>query len=505
MATLLRFCTGVVCAPMPCHTADRLRLPLMVPHNTDPYRTAFTVSVDAAAGTSTGISASDRASTVRALADARSVAADFSAPGHVFPLVAKRGGVLARGGHTEAGVDLCTLAGLPPVAYLCELCHTDAFVAATSAPSAHSAPAPAPAPSAADDAAAAGKRDDGGEVAGAWGAAGAAAAGTYEMLRMPSLARLAAVLRLPLLTIADLQRYRLRREAVVTAVGHSHTPATAPDAGGSAGCAVLRFASLHHDTAYDAEVEWRRMPQLQGGGGGGDAAAPASYRPPLLHVRLNGLDGRPARARDDDVTWATAAMRGAGGEAATAVGGSAVTTEALALVVTGVRVTVTGEVRESVRGRAAAQATGHSQTPPAEARAAKRATAYAADYPMPAVVVAAVAQAAKSAAVGGGDDPGGVMAVAAASHPWVDGVELCDRAVAELAQVVASSIAAVTRGSVVPVPAPAIGAGAHAPAVTLVVPGGGGDNGALAAALLRELRVWEYGVGVAAVAWTAAV
>jgi hypothetical protein len=476
----------------------------MVPHNTDPYRTAFTVSVDAAAGTSTGISASDRAATVRALADARAQPSSFSAPGHVFPLVAKPGGVLARGGHTEAGVDLCTLAGLPPVAYLCELCHTDAFVSATAAP----APAPAAAAAAANVAAAAAPaaaaadaaaRKLGGGVGdvdaatdgGSSAAAAGAGAGTYEMLRMPALARLAAVLRLPLLTIADLQRYRLRREAVVTVVEPTATGGGVSAGGahgGSSGCAVLRFASVHHDTAYAVEVAWR-MQQ------GTAAPAAASHRLPLLYVRLDGLDGRPQGVRDEDMAWATAAMRGAG--AGEVVGDGVAPSEAL-VVVTGLRVTVTGEVRESVRGRAAAQATGHSQTPPAEARAAKRASAYAADYPVPDVVAAAVVQAAKSASgSGGGDDPAG------AAHEWVDGVELSDRAVAELAQVVASSIAAVAGGSGVPVPTPAVGAGAPATAVTLVVPGGGGANAALAAALLRELRVWEYGVGVAAVAWTA--
>ena len=114
-----------VCAPMPGAVADRLALPPMVADNEDPRGTAYTVSVDARAGISTGISAADRAHTLRLLADPATDAADLARPGHVFPLRARDGGVLQRAGHTEAAVDLCRLAGLAPVGVIAELVHDD--------------------------------------------------------------------------------------------------------------------------------------------------------------------------------------------------------------------------------------------------------------------------------------------------------------------------------------------------------------------------------------------
>jgi 3,4-dihydroxy 2-butanone 4-phosphate synthase/GTP cyclohydrolase II len=122
---LLRHTSGIVCVPMSNARADALELPLMVAHNTDPHGTAFTVSVDVAAGTSTGISASDRAATARALADPAARPADFVRPGHVFPLRAHQDGLRGRAGHTEASVALAELAGLTPVMVICELADAD--------------------------------------------------------------------------------------------------------------------------------------------------------------------------------------------------------------------------------------------------------------------------------------------------------------------------------------------------------------------------------------------
>jgi 3,4-dihydroxy 2-butanone 4-phosphate synthase/GTP cyclohydrolase II len=125
VAWAVRHSSGYLCAPMPVEIADRLELPLMVADNRDPLRTAYTVSVDAAAGVTTGISAADRLRTVQVLADLASTPADLIRPGHILPLRAHRGGVLTRPGHTEATVDLTRLAGLPPVGVIGELVHDD--------------------------------------------------------------------------------------------------------------------------------------------------------------------------------------------------------------------------------------------------------------------------------------------------------------------------------------------------------------------------------------------
>ena len=125
MAWTIRHSSGYVCAPMPDALADRLGLPLMVADNHDPLGTAYTVSVDAARGVSTGISAADRAHTLRLLADESTEQGDLVRPGHVLPLRARPGGVLTRRGHTEAAVDLCRLAGLPPVGVIAELVHDE--------------------------------------------------------------------------------------------------------------------------------------------------------------------------------------------------------------------------------------------------------------------------------------------------------------------------------------------------------------------------------------------
>src|SRR6201986_1813034 len=125
MAFIIRNTSGIVCAPLAPEEARRLHLDPMVALNDAPLGTAFTVSVDVRHGLTTGISAEERTNTVRALANGNSGASDFARPGHVFPLVAKEGGVLMRSGHTEACVDLCRLAGLPPVGVLSELMNDD--------------------------------------------------------------------------------------------------------------------------------------------------------------------------------------------------------------------------------------------------------------------------------------------------------------------------------------------------------------------------------------------
>jgi len=128
MAFIIRNTCGIVCAPLTAAEARRLRLDPMVASNDAPLGTAFTVSVDVRHGLTTGISAEQRSNTVRALANNNMGAADFVRPGHIFPLIAKDGGVLMRSGHTEAAVDLCKLAGLPPVGVICELANDDGTV-----------------------------------------------------------------------------------------------------------------------------------------------------------------------------------------------------------------------------------------------------------------------------------------------------------------------------------------------------------------------------------------
>ncbi len=121
----IRHSSGYLCAPMHGSKADELNLPLMVPNSQDPRRTAYTVSVDAATGVTTGISAHDRHRTLQLLARPEAVSDDFIRPGHVLPLRAVPGGVLHRPGHTEAAVDLCRLAGLEPVGVIAELVNDD--------------------------------------------------------------------------------------------------------------------------------------------------------------------------------------------------------------------------------------------------------------------------------------------------------------------------------------------------------------------------------------------
>lgn len=128
VAFMIRHTSGILCVPMPAERARALRLDPMVVHNDAPLSTAFTVSTDYKPGLTTGISAKERAATVRALADAKVSASDFVRPGHIFPLIAKEGGVLVRSGHTEAAMDLARLAGLPAVGLIGELVNDDGTV-----------------------------------------------------------------------------------------------------------------------------------------------------------------------------------------------------------------------------------------------------------------------------------------------------------------------------------------------------------------------------------------
>jgi 3,4-dihydroxy 2-butanone 4-phosphate synthase / GTP cyclohydrolase II len=128
MAFIIRHTSGIVCAPITTDDARRLRLDPMVAHNESNHTTAFTVSIDYKPDGGIGISADERASCCRALANPNAGANDFARPGHVFPLIARDGGVLLRSGHTEAAVDLCKLSGLPPVGVISELMNDDGTV-----------------------------------------------------------------------------------------------------------------------------------------------------------------------------------------------------------------------------------------------------------------------------------------------------------------------------------------------------------------------------------------
>ena len=129
VAFMVRYTSGLICAPMEGVRLDELRLPLMVVENTDSHRTAFTVSVDYMHGTTTGISAADRAATIKALIAPDTRPQDLARPGHIFPLRYHEGGVLKRAGHTEAAVDLARLAGLYPAGVLCEIVNEDGSMA----------------------------------------------------------------------------------------------------------------------------------------------------------------------------------------------------------------------------------------------------------------------------------------------------------------------------------------------------------------------------------------
>ena len=177
IAFFLAHTSGVICAPITVERADELELPLMVTNNTESQRTAFTVSVDASRGTTTGISASDRAATVAALIDPKTVPADLRRPGHIFPLRYRTGGVLWRAGHTEATIDLARAAGLAPAGVLCEIVSAD----------------------------------------------------KTSMARLPELEAFAAEHGMPLITIADLIRYRRQNEKLIRRVSEARIPTRAGD------------------------------------------------------------------------------------------------------------------------------------------------------------------------------------------------------------------------------------------------------------------------------------
>lgn len=129
MAMSIRHGSGIVCVCITEERRQQLDLPMMVENNTSHFHTAFTVTIEAAQGVTTGVSAADRLTTVRATAADNAKPSDLNRPGHVFPLRAQPGGVLTRGGHTEASIDLATLAGFKPVAVLCELTNDDGTMA----------------------------------------------------------------------------------------------------------------------------------------------------------------------------------------------------------------------------------------------------------------------------------------------------------------------------------------------------------------------------------------
>jgi 3,4-dihydroxy 2-butanone 4-phosphate synthase/GTP cyclohydrolase II len=172
MAFYLEHTSGIFCVPLENERADELDLPLMVVANTEAQRTAFTVSVDFRHGTTTGISAHDRAATVRALIDPDTKPNDLNRPGHIFPLRYRSGGVLRRAGHTEATVDLCRMAGKYPAGVLCEVVSAD----------------------------------------------------KSDMARLPELLAFAERHRLPIITIADLIRYRRQNEKLVKSVAEASLP-----------------------------------------------------------------------------------------------------------------------------------------------------------------------------------------------------------------------------------------------------------------------------------------
>ncbi|WP_458627075.1 3,4-dihydroxy-2-butanone-4-phosphate synthase [Winogradskyella sp. PC D3.3] len=131
MALMIRKCSGIVCLCLPNTKADALELPYMVKENTSSYQTPFTISIEAKKGVTTGVSAKDRLTTIKAACKENATSNDLAKPGHIFPLRAKNNGVFERKGHTEGSVDLMKLAGLQPEAVLCELMNDDGTMAKT--------------------------------------------------------------------------------------------------------------------------------------------------------------------------------------------------------------------------------------------------------------------------------------------------------------------------------------------------------------------------------------
>ncbi|MBO0589902.1 3,4-dihydroxy-2-butanone-4-phosphate synthase [Cellulophaga sp. E16_2] len=131
MALMIRRCSGIVCLCLTTEKADSLELPYMVKTNTSSFQTPFTISIEAKEGVTTGVSAKDRLKTIQVASVSNAKSTDLAKPGHIFPLRAKRNGVLEREGHTEGSVDLMKLAGLQPEAVLCELMNDDGTMANT--------------------------------------------------------------------------------------------------------------------------------------------------------------------------------------------------------------------------------------------------------------------------------------------------------------------------------------------------------------------------------------
>lgn len=129
MAMMIRECSGIVCLCITEERAKQLELTPMVPSNSSRYQTAFTITIEAAEGVTTGVSAADRVTTIRAAINPNAKPEDLSRPGHVFPLIARDGGVFTRRGHTEGSIDLAVLAGFQPSAVLCELTNEDGSMA----------------------------------------------------------------------------------------------------------------------------------------------------------------------------------------------------------------------------------------------------------------------------------------------------------------------------------------------------------------------------------------
>lgn len=194
---MCKYGRGLVCLALTPDRVDHLGLPMMVKTDPGDMGTAFTVSIEARRGVTTGISAADRAETIRVAVDPRSTAEDLVSPGHVFPLKAQAGGVLVRSGHTEGAVDLARLAGLAPAGVICEI-----------------------------------MRDDG------------------EMARMDDLEEFARVHEMPILTIADLIEYRLSREHLVEEISHAPLASAVLGLSEDEGWTVRTFRSTVAPTVY---------------------------------------------------------------------------------------------------------------------------------------------------------------------------------------------------------------------------------------------------------------
>jgi 3,4-dihydroxy-2-butanone 4-phosphate synthase len=326
LALVVRHSSGIVCAPMSAARARALDLPLMCPANADAFRTAFTVSVDARAGTSTGVSAGDRCATLRALAAPAAAPGDFNRPGHLFPLLAREGGVLARAGHTEASLDLVTLAGAGAVAYLCEVVSSER------------------------------------EAEG-------------DMARLPELQRMAPRLGLPLISIADLQRYRYRRELLVGSSGSG--------SGSGSGAAAATLHSLHYPG-----VTYTWQAHALGGGGSSGSGAEAAGGGTTFAVYTSGGEGSAA--------WLQALLGALGSRAGRLL-----------------HVHCTGDTRSNVKWEAQHGPEKGAAEVLADAASAPP-SAYAGVFPPP-------------------------QAAGSASASEAAGVQPCDRTSAELAQVTAAA------------------------------------------------------------------